>query len=363
MEEMVAARRRGVRPLIELLLDEPHRFDSRQAVRILELIAPHRVPLGLRGDPSDEALAFHSSLRTGFPASDIDRIDIPREPSCERPIVTVNFLGLGGMGGPLPAQFTELVATRAHRGDTASRDFLDIFNHRLVSLMMRCWRLFRPALQDTSPEETSIALYLFALLGLATEGMRYTRGCHPRNRLDALDRSLLGLTGLLNQRPISLHALERTLATHFDLPVRVIPLRGAWLPLAPEQQTVIGREGRNQVLGAGAVLGARAWDQHAGILITLGPIGFQKGLAFLPTGAGYSQMAVLLWFVLGDTFDLRLQLAIRAEDVPASRLGKTGHMRLGWTAWLASRPRSSPGEATIRMPPPPAPNEIERCVN
>jgi len=73
-------------------------------------------------------------------------------------------------------------------------------------------------------------------------------------------------------------------------------------------------------------------------------------------------MAVLLSFMLDDTFDLRLQLAVRAEDVPSSRLGKTGYMHLGWTAWLASRPRSSPGVATIRMPPPPA-NEIERCVN
>jgi len=283
---MVTARRRGVPPLIELLTDEPHRFDSRQAVRVLELVAPHRAPLGLRGDPSDEALAFRSSLSTGFPASDIDRIDMPRQPSGERPILTVNFLGLGGVGGPLPARFTELIAARARIGDTASRDFLDIFNHRLVSLMMRCWRLFRPALQGTSPEESSLGLYLFALLGLATDGMRYTRGRHPRNRLDGLDRSLLGLTGLLNQRPLSLHAVERTLVTHFDLPVRVIPLQGAWLPLEPEQRTAIGCSGRNQALGTSAALGGRAWDQHAGILIGLGPMGFQKALAFLPTGAG-----------------------------------------------------------------------------
>src|SRR5215831_1286690 len=259
MEEMVAARRRGVRPLIDLLTNEPHRFDSRQAVRILELVAPHRVPLGLQGDPSEEAVALHSSLSTGFPASDIDRIDIPSEPSGERPILTVNFLGLGGMGGPLPAQFTELVATRARRGDTASRDFLDIFNHRLVSLMMRCWRLFRPALQGKTPEDTSLALYLFALLGLATEGMRYTRGRHPRNRLDGLDRSLLGLAGLLNQRPISLHAVERALAAHLDLPVRVVPLQGTWLLLELEQRTAIGCSGRNQALGTSAVLGGRAW--------------------------------------------------------------------------------------------------------
>jgi type VI secretion system protein ImpH len=344
---MATTGRRGVRPLIELLADEPYRFDSRQAIRVLEMIAPGAVPVGLRSDPSDEAVAFRSSLSSAFPASDIDRIEMPGQSNGGRPVVTVNFLGLGGAFGPLPVGFTELVARRARRGDTASRDFLDIFNHRLVSLMARSWRLFRVALQTTSPEETSFAFYLFALLGLATEGMRTTRGRHPRNRLDGLDRSLLGLTGLLNQRPVSLHAVERTLAVHFAAPVRAVPLQGAWLQLEPEQRTAIGQGGRNQALGRDAVVGGRVWDQEAGILIALGPMGFRQALAFLPTGTGFAQMRVLLGFILGDAFDVRLQLTIRPEDVPSSKLEKAGSMRLGWTAWLTSRPRSSPGMATI----------------
>jgi type VI secretion system protein ImpH len=344
---MATTGRRGVRPLIELLADEPYRFDSRQAIRVLELIAPGTVPVGLRSDPSDEAVAFRSSLSTAFPASDIDRIEMPSRSNGGRPVVTVNFLGLAGAFGPLPVGLTELVARRARRGDTASRDFLDLFNHRLVSLMMRSWRLFRLALQSTAPEETSFAFYLFALLGLATEGMRTTRGRRPHNRLDGLDRSLLGLTGLLNQKPVSLHAVERTLAVHFALPVRAAPLRGAWLQLEPEQRTAIGRGGRNRALGENALVGGRVWDQAAGILIVLGPMGFREALAFLPTGAGFAQMRVLLGFILGDAFEVRLQLTIRPESVPSSKLGKTGSMRLGWTGWLTSRPRNSPAMATI----------------
>src|SRR5271170_8150228 len=131
---MATTVRRSVRPLIELLAAEPYRFDSRQAVRVLELMVPGSVPVGLLGDPSDEAVAFRSSLSTAFPASDIDRVEMPPPPSGRRSVVTVNFLGLGGAFGPLPVGLTELVATRARRGDTATRDFLDIFNHRLVSL-------------------------------------------------------------------------------------------------------------------------------------------------------------------------------------------------------------------------------------
>jgi type VI secretion system protein ImpH len=348
MEAMAATGRRSVRPLIELLAAEPYRFDSRQAVRVLAALAPDAAPLGLRTDPRDEAVAFRSSLGAAFPASDIDRAEIPlQRDRRQQPVVTVNFLGLGGAFGPLPAGLSELVARRARSGDTASRDFLDIFNHRLVSLMMRCWQLFRLALQDTSPEETTFAFYLFALLGLATEGMRITRGRHPRNRLDGLDRSLLGLTGLLNQRPLSLHAVERTLGVHFGLPVRIIPLRGVWLQFEPDQRTAIGASGQNRGLGDGAVLGARVWDQAGGILIALGPMGFREALTFLPNGSAFAHMRTFVDFLLGGAFAARLQLTVRPQDMPLGRLEHGGSMRLGWATWLTSRPRHSPGVVTI----------------
>ena len=76
MEAMAATGRRSVRPLIELLAAEPYRFDSRQAVRVLEALAPGAAPLGLRTDPGGEAVAFRSSLGAAFPASDIDRVEI-----------------------------------------------------------------------------------------------------------------------------------------------------------------------------------------------------------------------------------------------------------------------------------------------
>jgi type VI secretion system protein ImpH len=346
---MASAGRRSVRPLIERLAAEPFRFDSRQVLRVLEATTPGAVPVGLGSDPSDEAVAFRSSLSAAFPASDIDRVELPAHLGNARPVVTVNFLGLGGAFGPLPVGLTELVDRRARRGDTASRDFLDIFNHRLVSLMMRAWRLFRVALQGDAPAETSFAFYLFALLGLATDGTRTTRGRHPRNRLQGLDRSLLGLTGLLNQRPLSLHAVERVLCVHFGLSVQVIPLRGGWLELEPEQRTAIGVRGRNQTLGAGAVIGARVWDQQAGILIALGPMDLREALAFLPKGSAFGQMQTLLGFILGGAFDVRLQLRVRAQDVPPSRLGRAGSMSLGWTAWVTSRPRTLPAVITISL--------------
>src|SRR2546425_12316042 len=51
--------------------------------------------------------------------------------------MTVNFLGLAGGLGALDIPTPELVLQRTSRNDKALKDFLDIFNHRLVSLLYR----------------------------------------------------------------------------------------------------------------------------------------------------------------------------------------------------------------------------------
>jgi predicted component of type VI protein secretion system len=77
---------------------------------------------------------------------------------------------------------------------------------------------------------------------------------------------------------------------------------------------------------------------------------------------GFGQMQTLLGFILGGAFDVRLQLTIGPQDVPSSMLEKTGFMRLGWTAWLTSRPRSSPGVVTIVLCTGSGKSEAWRCA-
>jgi len=51
--------------------------------------------------------------------------------------VHVNFMGIAGIQGPLPLPYTEILMSRMRQKDMAFRDFLDIFNHRLVSVFTR----------------------------------------------------------------------------------------------------------------------------------------------------------------------------------------------------------------------------------
>lgn len=337
--------------LTALLAREPYRFDIRQAVRLLELMAPGRVPIGAGSDPQREAVRLRSSLTSSFPPSDIESLtDVG---SGERPTLTVTFLGIGGAFGPLPPPLTARVVDRARSHDDAGRDFLDLFNHRLLSLMLRQARLFHPALQGEGAPgpDMPARLPLLALLGLATlphDGS----SASAEARLGHGAASLVETAGLLNPRPVSAHALERLLAAHFGFRVRVLPLRGGWLTLAEDQRLRLGRGALP--LGHHAVLGGRIWDQAAGIRVAVGPTGLDMLLSLLPGGAAHAELARLVAFTLGRPLDVELLLLLRPSEVPPSALGppsaeRGDGPRLGWTSWLGRQPRRAPGTVQLRL--------------
>lgn len=330
-------------PLGRRLAEEVQRFDIRQAVRLLEQARPGVVALGDGSDPEREALWLRGSLSSRFPASDLESFADGAEG--ERPSITVAFMTLAGAFGPLPPPLNARIAERERLRDHATRDFLDIFNHRLLSLYLRQWRLLHPALQPPDDPRGPARLPLWALLGLADDPPG--AACAPLvPAADAtpLAATLLSCTGLLNQRPISAHALERVLTVHFGHQVKVRGHQGGWLPLAPGQQTRLGCDGR---LGLGAALGERVWDQEAGFEIAMGPIGIDAFTDLLPGHPGQAALVALLRHMVGDRFDVDLRLMLRADDVPQG--GFTAGLRLGQTAWIGQRARTAPGMVLIRL--------------
>lgn len=327
------------RAVAEQLFAEAYRFDFFQAVHLLERLLPRAPRVGDTNGARPEPVRFRSSLAAAFPASEIDRLGLGA--SGQPPEMTVNFMGLAGGFGPLPPPLTEHVLARARRGDTAGRDFLDIFNHRLVSLFFRARAKHRPSLARGTPADSNFALYLFALIGLAMPELR--------GRLPFPDRALLYYAGLLAQRPRSLHALERLLADYFDVPVKGMPLEGRWLSIDEREQTRLGAAGRNNRLGQGAVLGRRAWDQQAGIRLILGPLSIGRFRQLLPDGNAHRALQALVCFHVENPVEPEYRLLLRAEEVPATRLGRHHRAKLGWTSFLTTRPRRHPAE--VRLPP------------
>lgn len=331
---MASPRRGPANSLINLLVAEPYRFDTHQAARVLE---------AWRGRARLAPVRYRSSLSMAFPLSDIEAVRPGTQ--AKPPEVTVNYIGLGGAMGPLPTPYTEYVSEAARRGHGAARDFLDLFNHRLVTASLDLGRLYRPALQAQLPQASQHAARLRALLGLATPSLV--------ERDPRLTASLLPLAGLLNQAPLSAHAIERAVSSQFGVPARVTPFRGGWMEIPRGQCSSLGGRGRHQRLGRTAMLGGRVWDQSANIALTLGPVSAARAGRFLPGSTGHYRLAKLLRFLVSDTIGVEIRLRIDKASVPRARLGGSGRMRLGWSAWLAPWPApESAGVSTIVLRPP-----------
>lgn len=321
--------------LEEVLFDEGFRFDFFEAVRLLERVCAQRQPVGRGAAPEDEVVRFRSRIALTFPPSAIHEIVQPEDPQ-RPPEMTVAFMGLAGLLGVLPRHYTEMLLERIRQKDFTLRDFLDLFNHRFISLFYRAWEKYRfPVAYEravsTRDRYDPFSLYLFDLIGMGTPGLR--------GRLAVEGETLLFYAGLVAQQPHSASALEALLADYFEAPVRTQQFLGQWLPLAIEQRTRLAssREDRGQI--GGAVLGSRFWDQQAKFRLQIGPLTFAKFKGFLPGEKSLGRLIQLTRLFAGQELDFDVQLVLEANEVPGCRLGKPGPdaLRLGWSSWLKTK--------------------------
>jgi type VI secretion system protein ImpH len=320
------------------LFDEPQVFDFFQAVRLLEAMYPDRDPVGEFGEPGNEAVRFQTSARVGFPASQIQSLEQGGEG--EPAHMTVNFLGLTGPQGMMPLEYSLYAAQRTRAGDHAMKDFLSLFDHRMISLFYRAWSRSRAdvALQPRTDEREDLAQrrdwitrHLLDLTGLGTEAVRH--------KLPFDDTMLLHYVGLLALPSRPAAALEQLLADYFDVPVEVEQFIGAWYPLEASTQSALGEGGMRGSLGEGAVAGDEIWDQQARVRIRIGPLPRAAYDAFLPGGASHDALRALTRFFGNDQFDFEVQLVLARDDAPPLQLGdEETPIPLGWVTWLRGAP-------------------------
>ncbi len=313
------------RSVEEWLYREPYRFEFMQAIRLLEALAPNAEPLAEGTDVSAEAVRLRSNISQSFPPSEVQDLS-PRKGT--PPELTVNVLSLAGAHGPLPPPYTELLLERISRGDMGMRDFLDIFHHRLLSLMYRMRTVNRVWLTNRRPDETEVGEFLYSLIGLASPALR--------NRMHVPDRSILFYAGLLSTRSRSAIGLQKILADYFRVDVEVRQFLGGWRYLQRDEWTSIGTTGHNQRLGRNVVVGFRMWDQQTRFAIHIGPLSLEAFMNFLPNGSAFPKLQDLVRFYAGGDQEVRVRLGIEANQMPPNVLGKS---RLGWTSWLKRAPR------------------------
>ncbi|MBB4070224.1 type VI secretion system baseplate subunit TssG [Salinibacter ruber] len=310
------------------LLDEGHRFQFSQAVRLLELLFPDAPAPGDATSVTASPIHVRPSVDLSFPPTDVKRVEwADGDPRGVHVVAT--FLGLYGIDAPLPYHFHNHLAKDPE--ETAPhRDFLDIFNHRLYAFFYRAWKKYRPHLHYRPGERDRHSSRFISLAGVGTPNALSEVSLSPMR--------LAAQAGVLAPQTRNAAGLEALVAAFFDgIEVQVCENVPRWVSIPSRSRLGNG----SLRLGESATIGEKVYDRSGKFRLQLGPMSVEQYLALLPRGEDVPKLRDLVRLYAPDHLAYDVELRIRSEDLPTSRLGESGN-QLGFTTSVGA-----PGEPII----------------
>jgi type VI secretion system protein ImpH len=311
--------------VIAELAARPWEFSFYQAVYLIEAELGASGIVGALGPVAEEPVRFRAQFGLGFPASELAgaRLRPPAEDGADSALIELdtNFFGLYGAASPLPAELTERLILNDETGTT--RDFLDIFNHRLIALLYRIWRRYRVELERRSALDDLFSTIAKCSAGLAEDGVA-----------DSIDKGalLFSLRHLIGWTR-SAHDLRSVLSQQFPevaWAVEEFVLRSFVIPV--DSQWRLGGDG---ILGEDVVLGDRMTDVAGRIRLTLEAPDWDCYTRFLPSGSRFPVVTQIVRRLLREQLDVAVVPTLRPGAVKTAQL--TGaDFALGFNAWLGS---------------------------
>ncbi len=319
-------RRLASNSVTQALRDKPYSFDFFQAVRRLECANPDLPRIGHSQRPQFDPVRFCQNVSLAFTPSTIEAYS---EATDEYPgRMVVNFFGLLGTNGPLPLPITEYVHDRLqNHKDKTLASFLNVFNHRMISLFYRAWACNQQSVSHDRTEKDPFAVYIGSLFGIGEDSFR--------NRDAVPDVGKLHYSGRLVCETKNAEGLREILQDYFKIEVDIEQFVGQWIDLPPEHYCHLGESLENGRLGSTLIIGSRFWECQQKFRIKMGPMNFSEYQRMLPGGSSISRLYAWVKNYVGDEFTWELQLILRASEIPSICLGKIN--QLGWTTWLGSR--------------------------
>lgn len=291
--------------------------------QLLEQLYPEN-SLGCSESPQHDALRFAPSPSMSFPAGELKCIE--RHPYLPRPpTVRTTFLGLYGVDSMLPYALLDDIIKR-QEGYDVLMDFLDIFNHRILTHYYRIWLKYHYPASYLPAGRDSISCCLLSLIGIGITGTDKVIGT-PSSRF-------LSMLGIVTQKTRTAEGVCGVIKIIVpDIEVEVTEFHPVWVTL--DAPTALCRHSRVR-LGKSSVLGRRFCDANQTIKIIL----IAKTAAviekILPDGQGYRDIMMLLRLYLGYRVEAQLYMRLDKQFLPKPRLSQR-NVRLGQTARLSSR--------------------------
>ncbi|WP_115719848.1 type VI secretion system baseplate subunit TssG [Gallaecimonas mangrovi] len=275
----------------------------------------HRV--GEDGWPDKELVKFRARQHQGFAGQDVVRARHQRtEDGKLRAVLDLDFMSLTGARGVLPGHYSELVLQQLKAKSPALQDFLDLFNHRLLSLFYRSWARTQPAVAQERDELDPFTAIMRALTGVE-------------------DDSQLQYGAALMRGPKSGAVLCQILEDLTGIKVRYQALQGGWVGVDIAEQSAMPSKqkpmGQFAHLGE-AVLGSKTWVADKGLVLNFAPKSHQQVASLLPGGQYSGAVADLNLAFAGRQTRVRCQMTTQARFLPGARANAKS--RLGADSFL-----------------------------
>jgi len=318
-------RRERIAALLAAARRAPYTQDFYALARAIENANPEQPRIGTALRPADEAVRFGQDVSLAFAPAAISSVSDTAGGRAVR--VGIQFMGLFGPNGPLPLHLTEYAYERQlHDADPTLSAFVDIFHHRMISLLYRAWAQAQPAigLDRDSDGDAPFDYYVDALFGNAGDDWQRRDGVR-----DAAKRRYCGV---LARGVKNTEGLRDILSDYLRVPVTIEDFVGHWMPMQDRDRTRLGEGVAAARLGSGAVLGGAVWDCQNKFRVRVGPLAWTDYQKFLPGGS--ASVAVRDWVRQYIGFDLAWDLAVclQTPEVPPARLG--GSTRVGLSTWI-----------------------------
>ncbi|MGD8559506.1 MAG: type VI secretion system baseplate subunit TssG [Gammaproteobacteria bacterium] len=356
--------------VIEALTSNPARYQFLQAVRLLQYAdhsrlssAEHKAApknnneVAQYAPSTKEFIRFRTEQRLAFAASEVTGITQSAKDDKGSLLnqwnMTIAFMGLTGMSGILPYHYTETILQQLKNKNPSLLEFLELFNHRTISLFYRASTKYRLPIQYEKGKLNALknkrddfTQALLSISGLGTAQLN--------NRLLVDDEALLRYSGLLTQSVRTASGLRRMLSEHFEYPVTIDEFQGQWQELLPDLRSrLTGKQypkGCNACLGKDAKLGSKGWFMQGKIIINVGPLNTGQFNTLKPGSKKLEALKQLVRFYVGIEQDFEINITLRRSDLTKKlTFDKKNRPILGWNSWFGSKQSEQKKAETIKI--------------
>ncbi|NTS75650.1 type VI secretion system baseplate subunit TssG [Catenovulum sp. SM1970] len=300
--------------------DELLDFEFESLLRYLEANAPLSERIGYSISPKQDVARFGQTPLMHFYSSAFTEISKNKATGDHK--VKNSYWGMLGINGPLPLHFTEYAIERNFRHQDATfNEFLDIFNHRFISLFYRAWADAEPAVSHDRPEQDHFQQNLAALAG------------EPELEEEAFFKQPVSqyLSGLLSQKNRSPRVLSQLLAEYLQLPVSIDEFVGRWYELNEQEVLKLGHQ--NASLGHDAMLGQRTYQACFNFKINIGPLDYDEYIRLVDDKQYLKMLDKLVRRAVGQEFEYQISISLKPQQTRTSHLGRS---KLGINSWSQS---------------------------